>query len=93
MSNMFNTHGELNAASIKDALEKIVKYAAVIEESELSSGALSQGPSLTDTQRDELIKQALQTQEGKVALGQAMANPIRRNLDYQGVGRKALVVK
>jgi hypothetical protein len=25
-------------------------------------------------------------------LGQAMANPIRRNLDYQGVGRKALVV-
>ena len=32
------------------------------------------------------------TQEGKIALGQAMANPIRRNLDYQGVGRKALVV-
>jgi hypothetical protein len=32
------------------------------------------------------------TQEGKVALGQAMANPIRRNLDYQGVGRRVLVV-
>ena len=32
------------------------------------------------------------TQEGKIALGQAMANPIRRNLDYQGVARKALVV-
>jgi hypothetical protein len=42
--------------------------------------------------RDEMIKQALMTQEGKIALGQAMANPIRRNLDYQGVGRKALVV-
>jgi hypothetical protein len=28
----------------------------------------------------------------KGALGQAMANPIRKNLDYQGVGRKALVV-
>ena len=39
-----------------------------------------------------MIKQALMTQEGKIALGQAMANPIRRNLDYQGVGRKALVV-
>lgn len=92
MSNMFNTHGELNAASVKDALEKIVKYAAVIEEAEVSSSALSQGPSLNDTQRDDLIKQALNSQEGKIALGQAMANPIRRNLDYQGVGRKALVV-
>jgi hypothetical protein len=39
-----------------------------------------------------MIKQALMTQEGKIALGQAMANPIRRNLDYQGVARKALVV-
>lgn len=92
MSNMFNTHGELNTANIKDALEQILKYAAVIEEAGSSSNALSQGSSLSDSQRDELIKQALQTQDGKVALGQAMANPIRRNLDYQGVGRKALVV-
>ena len=92
MSNMFNTHGELNAASVKDALEKIVKFAAVVEQSGSSSSALSQGASLNDSQRDDLIKQALQSSEGKVALGQAMANPIRRNLDYQGVGRKALVV-
>jgi len=91
MSDMFNTHGELNAASVKDALEKIVKYAAVVEEAS-SANSLSQGTSLNDSQRDELIKQALSSQEGKVALGQAMANPIRRNLDYQGVGRKALVV-
>jgi hypothetical protein len=92
MSNMFNTHGEINAGNVKDALEQILKYAAVIEEAGSSSNALSQGSSLSDGQRDELIKQALQTQDGKVALGQAMANPIRRNLDYQGVGRKALVV-
>lgn len=89
----FNTHGELNAASVKDALEKIVKYAAVMEQAGLSSSdVLSQGPSLTDTQRDEMIKAALSSQDGKMALGQAMANPIRRNLDYAGVGRKALVV-
>lgn len=92
MSNIFNTHGEINAANVKDALEQILKYAAIIEEAGSSSSALSQGSSLSDGQRDELIKQALQTQDGKVALGQAMANPIRRNLDYQGVGRKALVV-
>jgi hypothetical protein len=89
---MFNTHGEINASNVKNALEQILKYAAVIEEAGSSSNALSQGSSLNDSQRDELIKQALQTQDGKVALGQAMANPIRRNLDYQGVGRKALVV-
>jgi hypothetical protein len=34
----------------------------------------------------------MMSQEGKIALGQAMANPIRRNLDYQGVGRRLLVV-
>lgn len=92
MSNMFNTNGEISASSVKDALEQILKYAAIIEEAGNSANALSHGSSLSDSQRDELIKQALQTQEGKIALGQAMANPIRRNLDYQGVGRKALVV-
>jgi hypothetical protein len=39
-----------------------------------------------------MISKALLSHEGKVALGQAMANPIRRNLDYAGVGRKAVVV-
>nr|BDD46233.1 hypothetical protein 65 [bacterium] len=89
---MFNTQGELNASTVKDALSQIVKYASIIDELAPSSSALSQGPSLSEEQRDEMIKQALMTQEGKIALGQAMANPIRRNLDYQGVGRKALVV-
>ena len=92
MSNIFNTHGELNAANVKDALSQIVKYASVIEDLQPSNAGLSQAASLTDEQRDEMIKQALMTQEGKIALGQAMATPIRRNLDYQGVGRKALVV-
>jgi len=92
MSNIFNTNGELNASNVKDALSQIVKYASIVEELQSSSDAASVAPSLNDTQRDEMIKQALMTQEGKIALGQAMANPIRRNLDYQGVGRKALVV-
>lgn len=90
--NIFNNHGELNASSVQDALSQIVKYASVIEELQPSSGLQSQGTTLSDDQRDDMIKQALMTQEGKIALGQAMATPIRRNLDYQGVGRKALVV-
>lgn len=92
MSNIFNTHGELNAANVQDALSQIVKYASVIEELNPSNSIQASAPSLNDEQRDEMIKQALMTQEGKIALGQAMATPIRRNLDYQGVGRKALVV-
>jgi len=92
MSNIFNTHGEVNAASVQDALSAIVKYASIIEDLQPSSSAQAMASSLSDDQRDEMIKQALLTSEGKIALGQAMANPIRRNLDYQGVARKALVV-
>lgn len=92
MSNLFNTHGEINASNVGEALSQIVKYASIIEELQPSSSAQAAAPSLNDSQRDEMIKQALMTQEGKIALGQAMANPIRRNLDYQGVARKALVV-
>jgi len=90
--NIFNTHGEINASNVQDALGQIVKYASIIEELQPSNAVQAGGPSLNDSQRDEMIKQALMTQEGKIALGQAMATPIRRNLDYQGVGRKALVV-
>lgn len=92
MSNIFNKHGELNASNVQDALSQIVKYASIIEDLQPSNATQAAAPSLNDEQRDEMIKQALMTQEGKIALGQAMATPIRRNLDYQGVGRKALVV-
>ena len=47
---------------------------------------------MNDEKRDELIARAIMTQEGKIALAQAMANPIRRNLDYQGIARRLLVV-
>lgn len=90
--NLFNTHGEINASNVQDALSQIVKYASVIENLAPANSVQSGQPGLNDVQRDEMIKQALLTQEGKIALGQAMATPIRRNLDYQGVGRKALVV-
>jgi hypothetical protein len=92
MSGIFNTHGELNASSVADALKQIVKYASVIDDLQSSNASLSAAASFSDDQRDEMVKQALMTQDGKIALGQAMAVPIRRNLDYQGVGRKALVV-
>lgn len=92
---MFSTYGksgELNANNVRDALSQIVKYASVIEELEPSNSRIAGRPSFTDEQRNELVKRAILTEDGKVALGQAMANPIRKNLDYQGVGRRTLVV-
>lgn len=93
MSSLFNTHGELNALNDKDALSQIVKYASIIQNNQSASQGLAGIPSFTEEQKDELVRRALMTTEGKIALGQAMANPIRRNLDYQGVGRRVLVVK
>jgi len=43
-------------------------------------------------ERETLIAQALDTPEGRVALAQAMVEPIRRALEYQAVGRKLLMV-
>jgi len=48
---------------------------------------------LTPEQKEFLIEQALQTEEGRIALASSMANPIRLTLDYQGIGRKLLVVE
>lgn len=47
---------------------------------------------MNSEQKEYLIAKALETEEGRVALAQAMANPIRTSLDYQGVGRKLLVI-
>jgi len=45
-----------------------------------------------NAEREALIAQALDTPEGRVALAQAMVEPIRRALEYQAVGRKLLMV-
>ena len=92
MSTLFNRQGDLNAGSLRDALSQLVKYASIIEETQSANHALAGKPSFNDEQRDELIKRALTSEDGKIALGQAMANPIRRNLDYMGIGRKVFVV-
>lgn len=89
---LFNTQGEMNATSVRDALNTLVKYAAIIEENQPSNSRLAGQPSLNDEKRDELIARAIMTSEGKLALAQSMSNPIRRNLDYQGIARRLLVI-
>jgi hypothetical protein len=89
---LFDNTGELSAVSTRDALAAITKMARIIEDNASSSQNLAGRPSFNEQQKDDMIKRALLTTEGKIALGQAMALPIRRNLDYAGVARRALVV-
>lgn len=74
---MFNDQGQMNGSSMKDMLQQLVKYASILEENQSANTGLAGQPSLSDTKRDELISRAIQTQDGKIALAQAMANPIR----------------
>lgn len=46
----------------------------------------------SEGEMEELISLALNSDQGRVALANAMANPIRETLDYQSVGRKLLMV-
>src|ERR1035437_9419804 len=48
--------------------------------------------SVSDNEKEMVIAQALETDEGRVALAQAMVEPIRRALEYQAVGRKTLLI-
>lgn len=92
MSNsIFNSQGEINASSVQEAFAVIQKYASLLQDNAPSNAGLT-SPSVSDSKRDELISRAISTSEGKMALAQAMANPIRRNLDYHGIARRLLVV-
>jgi len=85
----------INANSQVDALQQLIKFASMLTEAKdnlPSNFGLSTEPTYSETEKEALLKEALATDSGRIALGQAMANPIRRNLDYQGVGRKALIV-
>lgn len=48
--------------------------------------------SLTAQEKEMIIAQAINTDEGRVALAQSMVEPIRRSLEFQAVGRKLLLV-
>jgi hypothetical protein len=90
MAEMFSTKGELNAFGKKEALDRLVSYAQA-----LATGVEPNQPGsspVSDAEKEALLFKALSSERGKLALAQAMANPIRKNLDYQGVGRKALRV-
>lgn len=46
----------------------------------------------TQAQREAVLAKVLDTPEGREALAKAMTEPIKRSLEYQGIGRKLLMV-
>lgn len=48
---------------------------------------------LSDREKGRLIAEAMKTPEGRVKLAQSMMQPLRRNLDYQAIGRKVFPVQ
>lgn len=74
--NMFSNKGELNASSLKDCLQQLSKFASIMEDNLPSNMGLAGQPSMSDERRDDLISRALNDQQGKIALAQAMASPI-----------------
>lgn len=89
---MFNNQGQLNAISRDDAFAQMMKYATMLQSNMPSNAGLVGQSGLSEAKRDQLVSTAIMSQEGKIALAQSMANPIRRNLDYQGIARRTLVV-
>ena len=47
---------------------------------------------LSDEQKQQIIAEALETEDGRAALAQAMVEPIKRELEYSGIARKLLMV-
>jgi hypothetical protein len=48
--------------------------------------------SLTNQEKSALVDSMFESTEGRMALAASMANPIRMDMDYQGISRKVLVV-
>jgi hypothetical protein len=92
MNQMFNSQGQMNASSMRDMLQNLVKYASLLEENQPANLGMTGQSGFSDAEADDLVSRAIYTQDGKTALAQSMANPIRRNLDYHGIFRRALVV-
>lgn len=47
---------------------------------------------ISDSEKEAIVREAFQSDDGRLALAQSMVEPIRRSLEYQAVGRKLLMV-
>jgi hypothetical protein len=77
--------GAFNAQRLKQALQTLVKYAAMLE----AQQPLPQTASAAIVSK--LVASVANTPLNQT-LASSMANPLRRNLDYQGIARKCIQI-
>jgi hypothetical protein len=91
----FDRKGTINASDSGDLMVQLVKYAQQIAISQqMAHMASEQEPmsaTLTAEEQARIIS-GLDVSSQRLALGQAMANPIRQYLDYRGVMRRSMKV-
>lgn len=75
MSQWFNGAGQINANDLQEAAMKLAKYASILQDNTPSNYGMAGQVSMTDEQKQDLMTRAMCTQEGKMALAQAMPNP------------------
>lgn len=93
-SPVFNDSGELNAYDRRDALMQVRSIVDAMLSAQTLPTFQRHARTLTAEQRKEYVetvKEALQSHEGMVLVGQELQNPIREVLDYEGFARKVFV--
>jgi hypothetical protein len=71
-------------------LEKERRIQALMEYAAKSN---AEKKSISDTQREELLTHATQTDSAMTELARNMANPIRQNMDYGNIMRRFMEVR
>ena len=92
---MFDSKGEINAISKKDALTQahhLLNNVAKSSDLSFAKNARAQDTMSKEARRDVLAA-AMQTEEGFRVVGQELALPIKDILDYEGFARKIFRVR
>lgn len=91
-SKMFDQRGELNASSKAEAIDKISAILDGVADGTYATKTASYGETLGVEESDAILKEAFSdpTSEGFRQVGQALLNPIKEVIDYEGLARKVL---
>ncbi len=93
---VFDERGELNAGSKKEALELIKGVLDQVDDGTFDvTREASYGGSISEEEGDAMLREALADPngEGFHQVGQALLNPIKEIIDYEGIARKVLAVR
>lgn len=90
---LFSANNDVSGLSRQEATQQIVRLASLLGQySSETPETYGQRNTFTEQAKDKLLKDAFTKENGKIALAQAMALPIRKNLDYKGIARQQLVI-